>query len=254
MFQLTKRHAVVTGGASGIGWAVVQTLLRAGAQVTLCDFDAAAVEARVSELANANNKVRGIAFDVTDEAAVRQAFDGLHDPLHILVNCAGIAHVGRLDNTTAADFDRVYAVNVRGTFLCMQAALPKLVETGGGAIVNMGSIAGTVGLSDRLAYSTSKGAVLAMTRSVAKDYIGSGVRCNAVSPARVHTPFVDGFVQKNYPGREAEKLQELARAQPIGRMGTPNEIAALVLYLCSDEASFVTGADYLIDGGYNNVR
>ena len=162
--------------------------------------------------------------------------------------------MGRLDNTSVADLDRLYAVNVRGTFLCMQAALPRLMERGGGSIVNLASIAATAGLSDRLAYSMTKGAVLAMTLSVARDYLSAGIRCNSISPARVHTPFVDGFIAKNYPGQEATKLEEFARAQPIGRMGKPEEVAALALYLCSDEASFATGTDYPIDGGFLRLR
>ncbi len=255
MFELHGKRAVVTGAASGIGLAIAQLFARAGAAVALCDLDAAAVAARVAEIATATGgDVRGTAFDVSNEEAVRTAFEQISAPIDILVNCAGVAHVGRLESTLASDLDRLYAINVRGTFLCMQAALPHLVARGGGSIVNMGSIAATAGISDRLAYSMTKGAVVAMTLSVAKDYLGAGIRCNAISPARVHTPFVDGFLARNYPGQEAEKMQELARAQPIGRMGKPEEIAALALYLCSDEASFVTGADYLIDGGFMNVR
>ena len=255
MFELHGKRAVVTGAASGIGLAIAQLFARAGAAVALCDLDAAAVAARVAEIATATGgDVRGTAFDVSNEEAVRTAFEQIGAPIDILVNCAGVAHVGRLESTLASDLDRLYAINVRGTFLCMQAALPHLVARGGGSIVNMGSIAATAGISDRLAYSMTKGAVVAMTLSVAKDYLGAGIRCNAISPARVHTPFVDGFLARNYPGQEAEKMQELARAQPIGRMGKPEEIAALALYLCSDEASFVTGADYLIDGGFMNVR
>lgn len=255
MFELNGKRAVVTGGASGIGLAIARLFAKSGAEVVLCDLDPAAVSARSEETGGETGRpVRGVAFDVSREDDVVRAFGEIGGPLDILVNCAGIAHVGRLDNTTAADVDRLYAVNVRGTFLCMQAALPRLIERGGGSILNMASIAAIAGLSDRFAYSLTKGAVLSMTLSVAKDYIGAGIRCNSVSPARVHTPFVDGFLARNYPGQEEQKMGELARAQPIGRMGKPDEIAALALYLCSDEASFVTGADYLIDGGYINVR
>ncbi|MBE7158098.1 MAG: SDR family oxidoreductase [Rhodospirillales bacterium] len=259
MLNLQGKRAAITGAASGIGLAAAKQFVQAGAAVVMCDLEAGAVEARAREVAAASGgcvrgEVKGVAFNVAEEAEVRRGFDEIGEPLHLLVNCAGIAHVGRLDTTSAADLDRLYGVNVRGTFLCMQAALPRLVASGGGVIINMGSIAGTAGISDRFAYSMTKGAVLAMTRSVAKDYIGVGVRCNAISPARVHTPFVDGFLAKNFPGQEADKMQELAQAQPIGRMGTPEEIATLALYLCSDQASFITGADYLIDGGFNNVR
>jgi NAD(P)-dependent dehydrogenase (short-subunit alcohol dehydrogenase family) len=196
----------------------------------------------------------GVGCDVTQEASVAEAFSRIGVPVDVLVNCAGIAHVGNLASTTVEDMDRLYAVNVRGTYLCMRAAIGPMVEAKCGAIVNMASIAATRGLADRFAYSMTKGAVLSMTLSVAKDYIAQGIRCNCISPARVHTPFVDGFVAKNYPGREAEKMKELSQSQPIGRMGTPEEVALLALYLCSDAASFVTGADYPIDGGFFNLR
>ena len=163
---------------------------------------------------------------------------------------SGIEHFGNLEDVEQETFDRVYAVNVRGIFLCMQAALPLLLAQGGGVIVNMASIAGTAGISDRFAYSMTKGAVLTMTLSVAKDYLKHNIRCNCISPARVHTPFVDGFLAKNYPGQEAEMFAKLAATQPIGRMAKPAEIGALALYLCSDEASFITGTDYPIDGGF----
>lgn len=251
MFELRGKRAVITGAASGIGLAIARSFASAGASVVLCDLDAAVVTARAEEIGEG---ARGVAFNVSEEAQVRDGFAQIGELLDIVVNCAGIAHVGRLESTAAADLDRLYAVNVRGTFLCMQAAMPLLIARGGGSIVNIASVAGTIGISDRFAYSMTKGAVLAMTRSVAKDYIEAGVRCNAISPARVHTPFVDGFLAKNYPGQEAAKFEELARAQPIGRMGTPEEVAALALFLCSDEAAFITGADYLIDGGFNNLR
>ena len=255
MFELKHKRAVVTGGASGIGLATATLFAQAGADVALCDLDEAAVTTRAAQLAEETGRdVHGFAFDVAEEESVRLAFERMGPPMDIVVNCAGIAHVGRLESTTAADLDRLYGVNVRGTFLCMQAALPHLIARDGGSIVNMASIAATAGISDRFAYSMTKGAVLAMTLSVARDYLQAGIRCNCISPARVHTPFVDGFLAKNYPGREAEKMQELARAQPIGRMGKPEEVAAMALYLCSDQASFVTGADYAIDGGFLHVR
>jgi NAD(P)-dependent dehydrogenase (short-subunit alcohol dehydrogenase family) len=170
--------------------------------------------------------------------------------IDILVNNAGIAHVGNVEKTKSEDFDRIYNVNVKGVYNCLYATIPMMKLNGGGVILNLASIAAVVGLSDRFAYSMSKGAIAAMTLSIAKDYLHENIRCNSISPARVHTPFVDGFISKNYPGREAEMFDKLSKSQPIGRMGKPDEIAALVLYLCSDEASFITGNDYPIDGGF----
>ena len=187
---------------------------------------------------------------------MNSAFQKIAEERHIdiLVNNAGISHIGNLQNTSEEDFDRVFSVNVKGIYNCMCAAVPHMMSNGGGIILNMASIAGTAGLADRFAYSMSKGAVIAMTYSVAKDYLAHNIRCNCISPARVHTPFVDGFLQRNYPGREKEMFEKLEKSQPIGRMGRPDEIAVLALYLCSDEASFITGSDYPIDGGFLTLR
>jgi NAD(P)-dependent dehydrogenase (short-subunit alcohol dehydrogenase family) len=165
------------------------------------------------------------------------------------VNNAGIAHIGTVTSTTEADLQRIYDVNVKGVYLCSKAAVPRMVEAGGGVILNLASIASLIGLLDRFAYSMSKGAVLTMTRSIAVDYIKQGIRCNCVCPARVHTPFVDGYLRDTYPGREQEMFRQLSEYQPIGRMAEPEEVAALALYLCSDEASFITGQAFPIDGG-----
>jgi NAD(P)-dependent dehydrogenase (short-subunit alcohol dehydrogenase family) len=170
--------------------------------------------------------------------------------IHLLINNAGVAHVGNAETTSEEDFDRIISVNVKGVYNCIYAAIPQLRKSAGGVILNMASIAAMLGIADRFVYSTSKGAIMAMTLSVAKDYIHENIRCNSISPARVHTPFVDGFISKNYPGKEKEMFEKLSRTQPIGRMGKPEEIAALALYLCSDEASFITGCDYPIDGGF----
>ncbi len=249
--DLNNKRAVITGAASGIGLAIAQAFAEHGATVVLLDLNAEQV------LAAANNigaSATAFACDVSSESSVAAAFATIGSPIDILVSCAGIAHIGSLATTTPADFDRLYTVNVRGTYLCMKAAIDSMVAANSGVILNIASIAATCGLADRFAYSMTKGAVLSMTLSVARDYIAQGIRCNCISPARVHTPFVDGFVAKNYPGHEAEKMQELARSQPIGRMGTPDEIATLALYLCSDAASFLTGCDYPIDGGFFNLR
>jgi NAD(P)-dependent dehydrogenase (short-subunit alcohol dehydrogenase family) len=255
VFELNGKRAVVTGAASGIGLAIAQTFARNGAAVAMVDLNLERVVEAAKALADETGAAtQGFACDVGDEESVAAAFAAIGPDVDVLVNCAGIAHVGSLETTSAADLDRLYAVNVRGTYLCMKQALGPMLAKGGGVMLNMASIAATAGLSDRFAYSMTKGAVLAMTLSVAKDYIGRGIRCNCISPARVHTPFVDGFLAKNYPGQEAEKMAGLAKSQPIGRMGQPSEIAALALYLCSDEASFLTGVDYPIDGGFFNLR
>jgi 2-keto-3-deoxy-L-fuconate dehydrogenase len=186
---------------------------------------------------------------VANQQEVLATFEKIGN-IHILVNNAGIAHVGKVDTTPEADFDRIMNVNVKGVYNCLYAAIPQLRNSGGGVILNMASIAAWVGIPDRFAYSTAKGAVMAMTLSVAKDYINENIRCNSISPARVHTPFVDGFIAKNYPDNQAEMFDKLSKSQPIGRMGKPEEIAALALFLCSDESGFITGSDYPIDGGF----
>jgi 2-keto-3-deoxy-L-fuconate dehydrogenase len=259
VFNASGKRAVVTGAASGIGLAIARAFATSGAHVALVDLNPEKVQAEADALASDSTiTAKGFACDVSDAESVNHAFAEITaffgDAPNVLINCAGIAHVGSLGTTTPADLDRLYAVNVRGTYLAMSAVIGPMLAARQGVILNMASIAATAGLSDRFAYSMTKGAVRSMTFSVAKDYIDHGIRCNCISPARVHTPFVDGFVAKNYPGKEAEKMKELANSQPIGRMGTPVEIAKLALYLCSDDASFVTGTDYAIDGGFLNLR
>jgi 2-keto-3-deoxy-L-fuconate dehydrogenase len=194
--------------------------------------------------------------DVTNHATVTKAFEHLvgAGPIHVLINNAGISQIANLEKTSEADFDRIFNVNVKGFYNCMHAAVPHMKTNGGGVIVNMASIAATSGLADRFAYSMSKGAVVAMTYSVAKDYIAHNIRCNCISPARVHTPFVDDFLRRSYPGKEKEMYDKLAASAPINRMARPEEVASLALFLCSDEASFITGVDYPIDGGFFNLR
>jgi NAD(P)-dependent dehydrogenase (short-subunit alcohol dehydrogenase family) len=252
-FRLDGKRAVITGAASGIGLATARAFAEAGAHVTILDLAAAPAAEAASSLVVPGC---GIACDVTDASSVERAFAEAAEsgPVELLVNSAGIAHIGTLLTTTPEDLDRVYRVNVMGTFLCMQAAVRQMQQRGGGAIVNLASIAATAGLPDRFAYSMTKGAVLSMTLSVARDYLADNIRCNCISPARVHTPFVDGFVARTYPGREEEMMERLSKAQPIGRMARPEEIGWLALYLCSEAASFITGVDYPIDGGYLNVH
>jgi NAD(P)-dependent dehydrogenase (short-subunit alcohol dehydrogenase family) len=220
------------------------------------DIDEDAARKVASEIASSGGNAKAYRCDVSQRDSVRSAFNEVFQEgrVHILVNNAGISHVGNLEGTSEADFDRVFSVNVKGMYNCMQACAAHMKANGGGIILNMASIAGTSGLADRFAYSMSKGAVVAMTYSVAKDYLAHNIRCNCISPARVHTPFVDGFLRRNYPGKEQEMFEKLEKSQPIGRMAQPEEIAALALYLCSDEASFITGSDYPIDGGFLNLR
>jgi NAD(P)-dependent dehydrogenase (short-subunit alcohol dehydrogenase family) len=248
--------AVVTGGASGIGLAIAQRFAAHGALVRILDLRRDQAEAAAQGIVAAGGSAEAHECDVSDQVSTRAVFGEIirQGRLDILVNNAGVAHVGKLENTSEADFDRIFRINVKGFYNCMQACIEHMKASGGGVILNLASIAGTCGLPDRFAYSMSKGAVVAMTYSVAKDYLHHNIRCNCISPARVHTPFVDGFIQKNYPGKEKEIFEKLSRAQPIGRMGEPDEVAALALFLCSDEASFITGTDYLLDGGFMNLR
>jgi len=249
MFQLNEKIAVITGGGSGIGKAVVLLFAKQGAEVHVIDLNEDACHATVTEVQQAGGKAFTHVCDVTDQQQVKAIFSKI-GKVGILVNSAGVSHVGNVESTTESDFDRLYNVNVKGVYNCLQAAVSIMKKNKSGVILNLASVANNVGLQDRFAYSMSKGAVYAMTLSVARDYINDGIRCNCISPARVHTPFVDGFLKKNYPGKEDEMFEKLSKSQPIGRMAMPEEIASLILYLCSDEASFITGCDYPIDGGF----
>lgn len=249
MFSLQNKTAVITGGGSGIGKAIAILFAKQGASVHILELNKATADDTVSEIESAGGKAFAAACNVADQQTVKETFAqiGVFD---ILVNCAGIAHIGKADTTSEADFDRIYQVNIKGAYNCLHFAIPVFRQKNGGVILNVASIAALVGINDRFAYSMSKGAVYAMTLSVAKDYLNENIRCNSISPARVHTPFVDGFIAKNYPGQEKEIFEKLSRSQPIGRMGAVEEVAALALYLCSDEAGFITGNDYPIDGGF----
>lgn len=248
MFNLKNKNAIITGAGSGIGKATALAFGKAGANVLVVDVNKDASETTVSEIKQNGGSAIALIVNVTVQAEVVLAFQEVGQ-IDILVNSAGVSHIGKLETTTPDDLDRIYNVNVKGVYNCMFAVIESMKKKGG-VILNLASIASSVGIPDRFAYSMSKGAVLAMTLSVAKDYIKEGIRCNCISPARVHTPFVDGFLAKNYPGKEAEMFEKLSQTQPIGRMAKPAEIANLILYLCSDEASFITGSDYPIDGGF----
>ena len=255
-FGLKGRVAVVTGGASGIGKAIATRLADNGAHVWVLDVEATAAEATAAEIGGAGGQAWSLPCDVADPQSVAQVFATItaKGPLDILVNSAGIAHIGTIATTSLQDFERIFRVNVQGMFLCMQAAIAIMVKQSAGVILNMSSLVALMGIPDRFAYSMSKGAVRAMTFSVAKDFLDKNIRCNCISPARVHTPFVDGFIKRNYPGRETEMMEVLSKTQPVGRMARPDEIAGLAVYLCSDMASFLTGADIPFDGGVMNLR
>ena len=253
MFQLNGKIAAVTGSGSGIGKAVALLFARQGAEVHLVDLNEEAINATTNEIEQANGKAVPHVCNVTNQQQVKEIFNSI-GKIDVLVNSAGVSHVGNIEMTSDDDFDRLYKVNVKGVYNCMRAAVSLMKQNRSGVILNLASIANHVGIPDRFAYSMTKGAVYAMTLSVSKDYLHDGIRCNCISPARVHTPFVDGFLKNNYPGKEEEMFDKLSKSQPIGRMAKPEEIAHLILYLCSDEASFITGCDYPIDGGFINLN
>jgi len=253
MFNLQRKTAIITGGGSGIGKAIAVLFAAKGAEVFILELNKSTADETVKMIEAAAGKATAFAANVSDQAEVKEIISGIAQKagrIDILVNSAGISHIGKLENTLEEDFDRIFQVNIKGVYNVMHSVIHYMKRQGGGVILNLGSVAASLGLPDRFAYSMSKGAVLSMTLSVAKDYINHNIRCNSISPARVHTAFVDGFLAKNYPGQEKEMFEKLSKSQPIGRMGKPDEIAALALYLCSDEASFVTGCDYPIDGGF----
>ena len=249
MFSLKNKSAVITGGGSGIGKAISLLFAQQGAKVHIVELNAEAAAATVNEITAAGGSALAHTCDVSKQQNVVDLFNSI-GVINILINNAGIAHIGNVETTGQDDFDKVMNVNVRGAYNCLFAAIPLMKANKGGVILNTASIAASVGLADRFAYSTSKGAIHAMTLSIARDYVHDNIRCNCISPARIHTPFVDGFIANNYAGREAEIFEKLSKSQPIGRMGKPDEVASLALYLCSDEAGFVTGSDYPIDGGF----
>ena len=250
-FSLKNKTAIITGGASGIGKAIAIKFAQKGADVHILEINKGSAEGVIKEIIASGGRAMAYECNVSNKKKVLSVISDIAQNSHIdiLVNNAGIAHVGNIEDTKEEDLDRLYQVNIKGVYNCMYACIQKM-KNNGGVILNMASIASSVGISDRFAYSMTKGAVLTMTYSVAKDYLDSNIRCNCISPARVHTPFVDGFIAKNYPDNQKEMFEALSKTQPIGRMGKPEEIANLALFLCSDEAGFITGTDYPIDGGY----
>ncbi len=252
VFSLKNKTAIVTGGGSGIGRAIAETFAQNGAYVYILEFNKENAIATLKEITAGGGQGDWRKCDVSNHEEVQSILNDITQErsVDILINNAGIAHVGSIEQTTEEDLDRIYNVNVKGVYNCIYGLLPHFKKNNAGVIINMASIASAVGISDRFAYSMSKGAVLTMTYSVAKDYLSDHIRCNCISPARVHTPFVDGFIAKNYPGKEKEMFEKLSKTQPIGRMGTPTEVANLALYLCSDAASFITGTNFPIDGGF----
>ena len=251
MFRLDEKLVLITGGASGIGLAIVDVFLQQGATVVVFDINGD----------NLNNfhdymhqsKLLFLPCNIADNNAVDTSIRKIIEDLgavNILINNAGIGHIGTVETTTPQDMQNLFAINVMGPYHMMHYIIPHMKQNGGGVIINIVSVAASLGISERFGYSATKGALKTMTMSVAKDYLSFNIRCNSISPGRVHTPFVDDYLAKNYPGQEQEMYNKLAKTQPIGRMAKPIEVAHLALYLCSDEASFITGTDYPIDGGF----
>ena len=256
MFSLKNKTVIVTGGGSGIGKAISVLFAKQEAAVFILDVDEKGGREVAAQIAGEGMKAVFRKCSVALREEAEEVIDGIaaaEGKIDIVVNNAGIAHIGNAEQATAEDSEKLLAVNIKGVYHVIRAAVPHLKKQGG-VVLNMSSVAAMVGLADRFAYSTTKGAVAGMTLSVAKDYMQYNIRCNCISPARVHTPFVDGFLAKNYPGKEEEMFRKLSATQPIGRMAKPEEIAALALYLCSDEASFITGCNYPIDGGFTTLN
>jgi NAD(P)-dependent dehydrogenase (short-subunit alcohol dehydrogenase family) len=250
--KFDDKVALITGAGSGIGQSTALKLAEQGAHVVIVDLNIEAANTTKTLITDLGGKASSYQCDIANNAQVKEVIGTMlkKHAIDILINNAGIAHIGNLENTTEEDLDRVYNVNVKGAYNMMSTIIASMKERRSGVIVNIASIAASVGIEDRFAYSMSKGAILTMTYSVARDYIDHGIRCNCISPARVHTPFVDNFIEKNYPDNQEEVFAKLSKSQPIGRMGTVDEMSSLISFLCSDDAAFITGSNIPIDGGF----
>ena len=255
MFRLDGKRAFITGAGSGIGEAIARLFAQQGAQVIIADLQSDAAQRVTNSIIESGGVANSLILDVADEVQVCKGFADVanqYGRLDILVNNAGVSHVGNILETSFEDWERVMSVNAGGVFLCAREGVRQMLAQSpvGGVIINMSSVVATIGVDRRLPYSASKGAVLALTRSIAIDFVTQGIRCNAICPGTVQTPFVEGYLARNFAGHEDEVRQQLHARQPIGRMGTPDEIASAALYLASDEAAFVTGSALVIDGGW----
>ena len=255
-FKLINKVAVITGGSSGIGKSIALNFIESGAKTFVLDINKINNEDFKLDSAKNKNNLHFIKCDVSKYSEVKYCFSKILklNNIDILVNSAGIAHIGNIELVTEKDMDMIYNVNIKGIFNCIKSSIKNMKTQKSGVIINIASVASSLGIFDRFAYSMSKGAVLTMTYSIAKDYLKYNIRCNSISPARVHTKFVDDFIKKNYKGREKEIFKKLSSSQPIGRMAKPEEIANLALFLASNESSFITGSNYTIDGGFTKLN